>query len=643
VDLESLADLSARLKCHVLDDSSELKANAHRHLCGLQRRSVLVARAFYCLILSGFFPSSDARKISSSELFTHIFINESDYLDVPGCKCAQILQRAIRLMRGGPTPFARALLHSHTSIPLRFFAFSTFPAIFGYFTTSENVNFASQFMIALMSLDPPECLVGPLFQSFLLANYPFADALWTNLHGRVCARQRINEQTAIESLCGSIEACGPLMSFAAYRVIQEVMGRLPTLCCNEVLRFLRISFQLWHDHSPEGLSFGCGDSFLEYLALSEDFLVGNSMMIVASILKTRRRVPSYPGFGNLADRPSESIVFSCRDFSVFRKAFEDAEPKIALFHTIEVDGAMDDLAPFLLETFPIPGTQAVRQPLISIGDIPEIALTVDGVYELAISQGVRIQNSAFEEYALKKSIIDAKLKMNDFEDFLSLRLAARSVTHFLKSVRRFRDFCFARYCRKLFEAMEIRSSATIKQMADRMLAPCSELPSIFKVFLVEWLNVAALGKPPPTAVPLFEALTNRHAHTTWYELRAFSGMKRMIELVPAATRRPLERYGDVFLLFSYIFWANRKIRRHFSALEDSEKHFKFLALNSHFRRLLHIFIYFDALFRQKFLRERLDSRLLADWDCFLKMMRNTVKSDEVLYNTIAPSSASRRK
>jgi hypothetical protein len=233
--------------------------------------------------------------------------------------------------------------------------------------------------------------------------------------------------------------------------------------------------------------------------------------------------------------------------------------------------------------------------------------------------------------------------MNDFEDFLSLRLAARSVTRFLKSVRRFRDFCFARFCRKRFEKVEVGSSANIQQIAERMLVPCSEWASVFKVFLVEQLNVAALGEPPRTALPRFEALARKYGNISWDEMLTFSGVKYVTELSLVVTQRPLERYGDVFLLFSYIFWANRKIRRHFSVMEEGEKHIKFLALNSHFRRLLHIFIYFDALFRQSFLRKNLDRRLLENWDCFLRIMMNTVKSDKVLYNTLTRPNTSRWK
>jgi hypothetical protein len=146
--------------------------------------------------------------------------------------------RALKLLRTKPNQFTTALIHSYQSIPIYFFAFSAFPAIFHNFTNLENIEFAASFMMNLIEFDCPSNLLTPLFLSLLFSTFSFADALWTHLHKLLCAKRTITEAEAIRNLCTSIEVCAPLVALPIYQLIQILLARYPTLCCDATIRYL---------------------------------------------------------------------------------------------------------------------------------------------------------------------------------------------------------------------------------------------------------------------------------------------------------------------------------------------------------------------------------------------------------------------
>jgi hypothetical protein len=247
------------------------------------------------------------------------------------------------------------------------------------------------------------------------------------LHREFFAKQRITESLAISGLCCSVEACAPLIPGPVVGAIQELLGRDPSLCCAETMRFLQISFGIWFRHSPAGMSFACGDSFADFLVGSTDFHVGNSIAIVSSILKCKKRVSVVPVHCDVPESGPELIIFSNWNFEGFRRAFETMQPKMKLFETILIDKqGLALFAPFLLEYFP--AYNAILQPAHCIPmlpmAIPDLVLETDKIFERAIGQGVMLREEGFEEYRLKKSINEAREHMMELE-----KLAFEYVQH----------------------------------------------------------------------------------------------------------------------------------------------------------------------------------------------------------------------
>jgi hypothetical protein len=629
--LSSLRALRSRLWGHVLPTASAHRSAASAKYVAGHFRSVLASRAYFYGLYFEFQREPDVDPLTRSDVFAHIFITETVPPSAPGVTCAQVVLRTLKQLRADPDTFAASLVRSRGSVPPALFAFSTFPAIFHGFCNAENVAFGASFVRALLRADAPSDVLAPMFLVLLFANFAFVDALWSNFHRANSQRQRILEPEAVAALCASIEACAPLISAPVHRAIQEVRIRCPDLCCSAVLRFISVSFDLWYCHSAEGMSFGCGESFAAFLSRPRDGIVGNAVMneILPSMLRCSKWVPVTPSHAELPRPYSEFILFSSWDFGAFRRAFEGA--RVPLFDKIELDDAESRFAPYLLEHFPL-YTQDTMQslPIFSLEGIPDVCIVPDPIFEAAIMRKLTLSGPTFEEYSLKRSIAEAKEQMGELEELLLLKLCMRKLRVFQRSILRFSDCCFSRYCSSLFKSIDFRTTK-IEAIAEPFLSTrCAR--SLVRPFLAGLLNFVEFGDPPKSAKTKFIQLKRDHMAAGWREMSSFRGMRKIIEIVGEPTRRPLSRWGDIFQLWSHVFWSVHKICNYFGASSSQHRKLvKCLSLNCEFEDILKVFMFFDGQIIQKgYFTTILKQSLVRDWSLFIAIMYETIAKDITL-------------
>jgi hypothetical protein len=537
--------------------------------------------------------------------------------------CGQVILRCLKLIRVQPDNFAMALIKTYKTIPIYFFAFTTFPAVYQFFAGIESIEYASLFLANLIAYDAPDGLIGPLFQSLLFGTFPFTDALWANLHKRLAAKPTIDDVGAISSLTGAIEQCCPLIPATLIALIREMMGRNIELCATVILRFLKITFELWYAHCPSGMSFGCGPSFLLFLHESENFGNGNSVTIANCFHQCRLSVPVYPFTCELCDMSSESMVFSHCDFQTFRQAFQGAEPRAALFKSIEVTDRLSRFAPYVLDYFPNVDRRKkpISDRLLFTGATP-----LDTLFEPSLFYAVGI-----EAGNLRTEIAEDQQKLADLDDVFRMRVHAQFAHSFQQSIRRYRNATFAAFCQNDLRRISIRPGQ-MGDVARKILKQPREDRSLVFALLPELLRVVTFQELPATFLPRFWALRKAYLATAWVSVIKTPGVQYVIELVPEATRRPLTSFGDVFLLFSHIFSSVRTIGgKHAYAEADFTNVVKFVSLNSEFGGILKVFLFLDKfVLHNEFFMTTLDDQLLQDWNWFSRMMLSTMVQDSGL-------------
>jgi hypothetical protein len=535
------------------------------------------------------------------------------------------------VIRKEPIQFAKSLVKAVQTINLPLFAFSTFPACYGFFTRPESVVSASMLFTELLALDKaPEGLVLRLFQSFLFSAYLFTDALWSHFHTRLCSKRTFDEQSAINGLRDSVEACRSLVSAPLVATIQAVLGRFPRLCCSAVLRFLRVSFDLWYDYSPEGMSFAGGESFRAFLRGSEVFEVGNSITIVSALIGGKRRVPHTQNVLPSSDLPPEALVLSNGDFDLYQKAFKLTDEKISYFHAIESPKNEPFATPYMLDFFSRtkdgPGNEG---PLIAPPELPPVALEADSLYEQAIVRNVSIGGPTFAEYRARKALLESRRRMEELEDLLRIRLEMQTTEDMQRSVLRLRNYAFGQYAARFIVPRKVRSQR-IEDEVNAGLVDCPERKTLLETLFVAYLNTIQMPTAPAEAVQKFTAIKRRYIETAWTAIGTFDGKKRIIDLIPEPTRRHPSRVGEVVLLFGQFFGKCRKVTQHFRVPEGGiESFFKFVTFASEYEGLLPLYLCVTHLFEESpFFMKQIDKE--HNWKQFLEMMTRTMQTDETL-------------
>jgi hypothetical protein len=533
--------------------------------------------------------------------------------------CGQVILRCLKLIRQEPEKFAKVLLANYKTIPVRFFAFTTFPALFQFFTGMESLEFAIGFVVELLTVGAPEDLVAPLFQSLLLATFPFTDALWSNFHRRVSSKSTMDDVAAISNLIASIEECAPLIPAKLIELMRRMFEHNLELSATAILQHIRITFELWHAHCPGGMSFGCGESFLEFLSASKDFKNGNSATIANCFHQCHSVVPAYPFSCELCDMSSESVVFSHGDFAAFRQAFDGAEPRPALFKAIEVNDRVSRFTPYVLDYFP----NVDRR---KIGFAHRLLFTcqnrTDTIFDPTLFSEVKSANH---------SIGDNQQRLADLEDYFRLAMNLRFVHDFQSSIRRYRNAAFSEFTRHQFKRTSIRPSQ-MEELARQILRQPREDRSLVVALLPELLRIASFPDLPQTFLTRFWDLRKAYLANAWPEVIQTAGVRYIIELVPEATRRQLTSFGEVFVLFSHLFASVRTIGdKHSYAPDEFAKLVKFVSLNSEFPGILKVFLVFDKFVLQhKFFMSTLDDKVLHDWNAFSRVMWSMLVQDQTL-------------
>jgi hypothetical protein len=620
----SLSELEAQvsiLSASVIPRAEFLKNEYLTKVYSVQRSNVILARSLFLLIYALYLEDRSHRLLTVDDILSDILIKPTAFVDDPNPLLAQVLSGTIKQICQNPSPLIQALAGS--KIPHAYFAFSVFPSIFAFYTSSEFCESAGRLLIQFVRSEEihPDLLYF-LCLSFLFSAFAFCDTLWRTLQAELSKRVSFSRDETgsamIHAICHSL----PLLSTGLHDLIRVLEAERPSLMTHVVARWLKISFAVWWNRDGEGIGFAPGDSILEYLRGITD---GSSVDVTSALVGNLGECPVLPSYIGVCGVASETLIFSGCDCQLLAASLRPVASQIPMFDTLERlagEAGADRFAPIAIKVFaPASSKKALYPLLFPIPSIDHIRCEPDPIFEQAYHQKASLRTREFLKYALFKDATRCHELAMDQELAMTLAQQLKIATDLQRSLLRLR----AAFYEEWVSGQRQDFSGGPLERATAFLSRANDRDSLIATTVLQFASKAVATSVPQDLIDSCLAFSRARFRSIWTRVGTIGESRFVQRLIPMVVQRHTITWPQVFTQFSYLFNEIRTIAGRIYGEEGAIDgiiiimEIVFLCANADrpFRAFL---VLEKTLFRQgEFMRE-LNKAVLADWTQFFKMM-----------------------
>lgn len=245
---------------------------------------------------------------------------------------------------------------SNDIMNITIFSYSTFPALYGFFVTDGFCEFASNFLIDVISRSSKEILSVHMVTSFFLCSYKFIEGLWSYFYDRVMLG--MNQNAILKLMVESIDKSSHLLSIHHIHLIRKYYKIDSSECIKFLLNnFLRTSFDIWFLNGKYLLPKLLIDSIHEMFdsLLSPTILAAGKKIYKAFRNGRKSPINGIPRTPSHYELDSIPIILSDRDVCVLIEILQDSQnlskPLKQLANNLSAI-EKNSYAPFMLGFFP---------------------------------------------------------------------------------------------------------------------------------------------------------------------------------------------------------------------------------------------------------------------------------------------------
>ena len=660
-------DVLSELNQRVLPSAFEKKVETSTKIIEKQKNLVVLGRNIFHLLYHLFFSRHSGNDFSIDTLVGEILLEENDYIYSIDPLPTQILINLLKQLFHHPRSFAIALVKAN--IPEEEFpliAYTTFPAIFNYFTSLEITESAGFFILDLISAGAPNFMLKHLTCAMLFSTYTFSDCLW-------CSFARIYENYAfpdikkihaifLETLQSSIQ----LLPYPLYFILRELAAIDIQLVFDIVFRtFLPVSFHLWYMRSPFALSLGHLSSMKNYFNSNSSWPSDMAVCVINAFIKNRGKIMKIVSFSNQCHLSSETMIFSKRDISVICRMFKPISESISMFNELETIGqsfSQSCYEPFtfayfhrqvanwglsiqsFLIDYPVPiyeGNECTLKKTQSLEDLDD-EQELAHVYEKAfqqyndmVSKGYCVssmheffRSNEFLEFKHNKELSLLKLKAQDQEELIFLATAMKEIDDFTGSMKRIYQHLVGCFLKELADRLSNSSKQFSLAIMNSILnAIICGHESLTMCAFIEVLNIVSL-KNIELSHKLIDTIIKTLV-TVKDPLDSSLKQSRIIAgFPPMLTNRSHLRPGQFFVLLHFIIKSIKEITPQLKNIVPSDISssiepivvLKFVLRMSNCERNIVYFLFFEKiLFRSSFIKY-VPHSIISDFNLFFQAM-----------------------
>ncbi|EAY21669.1 hypothetical protein TVAG_014360 [Trichomonas vaginalis G3] len=561
-----------------------------------QTRTLLFIRSYYILLYFILFPKESSTAISHNDMLDDVFYASKGTASPIDTLTSQVLSGFLKAMYADPLLLINSMNKTKSVGSLNFLAFSTFPALFGFFSTQELCESAAVFMINLIQSGEDQKLIEKFVLSILFSSYSFINTFCSCIFARPISETH-DESFIRNRFIHSVTTALPNLPSHVYFVLSSYNGKNPKKMLSILQNFLSLTFNIWQSGSPMGL--------VSTTKVSQ-YIESKECGDILRKLFFNKIITSYeaPSIWKRCGGTSENVVFSPVDLQILVSVTAMAKKNIPMWSTIE--SSAKNLGCYRFKPFTITFFQNSKRPIPrSRVDLFEIEKT--------------------EEILL-------------LDDYITVRYEAEHIKSFQCHVKHLFDIISGIYFKETVKKMFPKVS--VGDIPRLMESFCFGSPedfnslTIFCSILV--ICEGVIPSIPPSIVELFHANVIAIMDQTWQDIGDFVDYKSYTNLLHLLPTFPGMLLGDVVANLSYIFMNIDEI----VDFKDTEFELKvslyqiaiFLVDRS---SVLRIFLLMRELFfKTDILSNFLPKKVCQRWMTYVAIIDKVISSDKVLKDSI---------
>ena len=344
--------------------SKELKEK----LSSLQIENVFTGRTFFLLL---YYWITDKKSDNFKICKENIMLAKKETTEHLDSLSSQVFVKMIKNIFLKPHEFVESLNTSYKYLDANLFAYSTFPAIYGFFTTSYLTDNASSFVFELICSRLPDKFVSPIFTAFLFSAYSFSNQFWRYFSDFLFDNEVITESDILNLICVTMAITCSCIPPPLYLLLRGTKTFRPELIESSFAFFLKTTLNLWINFSMDVTGFNNSDTIEEMVSnvLSKQ---ENVALILSSFLNEKQRIDQLPSFIGNCKFKAEWLSLSHIDLVNLSIAYKPISSHIDMFKsfekTIQAKKTIDPFTPYAFNLFLKTKIYLPKEPVLFQGE-----------------------------------------------------------------------------------------------------------------------------------------------------------------------------------------------------------------------------------------------------------------------------------
>lgn len=599
-----------------------------------QKLNIITARAYFLLIYTYLFPEEAATTITHSDIAEDVIIDSNKFPQFADSLTSQIMCCFLKVVKSSPRKLAYALSKAIDEIPIHYFCFATFPALFGYFTSADFCESAIEFVLTVFEMSRNEKLIENLLLCFLFSSFSFTECLWHNFSQTITSNPSNAEIT--NALKSSITKALPKLPQHVYVALTAISNEYKNVFSNVTKIFLEKTFIVWQQQSGECISLN--DSIMKFMKsdASKDMFLDIFTRIFLPIVEA----PSY--WKNCA-LTQENMLFSAVDLQVICSVTKFLPEPLPMWSHIEKVAA--DLAPNRFKAYSISFFQNNKievKPsgidLFNFSIKKPISYEKQQLYEWMLKNNVVnhpvARSEEFKNYKLKTEINQSFQKLNDLDILLTLLNENEcSYVFGLRIKTVFYYFAGMYYADLLKVSLPNLDSSDISRLMEAYCFDCKDKYLSF-IFLTEIINKVHpyVNCIPTVLIDKFDTTICRSISNTWARGAYYIDKKYCFNIVNRLAPRRKIKCGEQMKILNSVFDKITDVVNYRCVNGESKSAlYEFAVITGDHASMLKIYFLIEhVLFKYTIFDQFISHESSNNWLFFFNTINGFILHDKVL-------------